>query len=197
MVTPPRAQAAWAGAAEASEELLAAESLHVFEDRSLAVGAWLEAFGDVDRSLRLVGGAPAADGSPTALKNATLMFHDYHLPWGDASQRGELEMWRRTEQALAEVAGRVPGERCPALIRDELEHSVRCARAALRRGVLRRTDSPAERELSMLIDSIREIQREQPRLWGIRSRSGGLAQSMSHDAKALDELDGMLGTRGS
>jgi hypothetical protein len=191
------AQAAWAGSAEASEELLAAESLHVFEDRALAIGAWLEAFGDVDRPLRLVGGAPAADGSPTALKNATLMFHDYHLPWGDASRRGELEMWRRAEEALAEVAGAMPGERCPVVIRDELEHSVRCARAALRRGVLRRTDAPVGKELLALADSIREIQREQPRLWGIRSRSGGLSQSMSHDAKALEELQGMLGTRGS
>lgn len=194
------AQAAWTGTSESTpprEVSLAAESLHVLGDRSLQLASWLDAWGDVDADLRRVGGPRAQDASPSPLRNATLMFHDYHLPWIDPEPRGSEAAWRDAEDRLDSLAAAMPTQRCSPLIADELAHSVRCARAALRRGVLRRSSLdrglPAPGELHALADMIREVQHHHARLWRIRSREGGLAKSLSHDAVALRELEQVAG----
>lgn len=195
------AQASWGGSEHAftvpRQVMLAAESLHVLGDPSLRLAAWLDEFGDVDADLRRIGGTPSPAGSPSPLRNATLMFHDYHLPWTETDPRGSETAWLDALARLESLSSSMPTQRCSRLIADELAHSVRCANTALRRGILRRASvhrgHVPSGELRSLADMIRQVQHHHARLWRIRSREGGLDKSLSHDARALNEVEQLAG----
>jgi hypothetical protein len=76
------AHRAWSGEAAYDSN---ASSLHGFGDKNLSVGAWLDTIGDVDRHLRIIGGKPTADHSPTPLRNSSALFVDstkaLNEPW--------------------------------------------------------------------------------------------------------------------
>lgn len=192
------AEAAWTGAGgerdEAGKPLrLRAESLHVFDDREGKIGPLLEAAGDIDLHLRAIGGRPAADGSPTALRNATLFFHDYHLPWTDPFKPGSIDAWMeaadRAEALARDVSGLGAG--VSPLTVDEIGHTLRVVGTMIERGLLRRRlaspEGSATRALAERIDQTLEDHR---RLWLVRSRPGGLEKSCVHDRAARCELPG-------
>lgn len=184
------AEAAWNGDGAATHERLHAESLHAFGDRSLRIGAWLESLGALDADLRSIAGPTAPDGTPGRLRNATAFFHDYHLAWEDPFRPGDAGMWGEVADRSAALARERPD--LGPLLNDELDHACRCVRAAAWRGSLRRREQANTGARADLRDLIREVMADHARLWGVRSRTGGLLNSASHDARALEEIERLL-----
>lgn len=157
------AHRAWSGDAPYDSR---AAGLHAHGDPSL--GPWLDALGDADRHLRLVGGKLQPDGSRAPLRNATALFTELHL---DAPYIGTADDWAELDEKLASLTR--PG------LADEFAHSLRVARFACARAIARRSGSlvPAE--------ELRAIIAEHRTLWLRRSRPGGLVASCAHYEKLL------------
>lgn len=190
-------------AADVLNHQLAAESLHCFNDRTLAIAALIERIGDIDQPLRAIGGPPptgasiakpsgdSTDASP--LRNATLFFHDYHLPWGTPHKPGAIEQWQSADARAAglerELAAFNP--EISSLTRDQLEHTLATTRTMIARATLRRqlaTPDPTSSPIRALAMSINAHLENHRRLWLATSRPGGLDQSCTHDQQALAEL---------
>lgn len=186
------AQAAWSGAVASESSRPAfhrAESLHILGDDSLALGRWLDELGQVDAPIRNAW-ATSPEGSPVRLHNATALFTDFRLPWGEAPKPGTIAEWAEAADRLESLAGSVPPG-LEELTRAELDHAVDVARVSIARARARRQASsptPADRE--MLGAGVRRIMNEHARLWARRSRPGGLDSSQKHYQKILDELTG-------
>jgi hypothetical protein len=114
-------------------------------------------------------------------------------PWEQAlaNAQGLQQRMPRTTSANFEPQGLSP------LMRDECEHGLACVSFALRRAIARRQtpsacDSRVQHELVELCDS---VMRAHARLWCIRSRTGGLEQSMDalmrpvrHELSSLTQM---------
>ena len=179
------AHRAWSGSAVYDAR---ASGLHGFANPE--VGPWLDALGDADRSLRLIGGRLGADGTRAPLRNATALFTDLHLAI-DAPYIGSGAQWQEVDQALAQLQVSQP-QVADAQLARELTHSVTMARIAAQRAVARRHgDSGGLRALAA---TWRQALDEQRALWLLRSRAGdaqlgGLATSCAHDLRLIAELE--------
>lgn len=173
------AQRAWNADAAVDPRAI---SLHAFQDRSLTLGTWLEAIGDLDRDLRLVGGKPRPDGTPSPLRNATALFADLHKPLSEP-WIGDATGWSQVAERLDAVS-QVPGNQHPQ-IHAECAHTVDVARLAVNRALLRRG---AARIAIAHLDPTTSLIPEFRRLWALRSRPGGLERSVAHYQAIADEL---------
>jgi hypothetical protein len=70
------------------------------------------------------------------------------------------------------------------LLRDECVQTTRAARALIRRALSRRGGADA----SGLRSEMAEMIAEHRRLWALRSRPGGLASSVGHYEKAMEDV---------
>ncbi len=190
------AEAAWSGSGgpEGDERSLrlAAESFHVYGDRTRSVGQLLEDLGDIDVNLRRIGGRLDDQGKPTVLRNATLFFHDYHLKWSDGFKPGSPADWDQARSRAEDIAAKLSclSTSLSPLLADELDHTLRVARTMIDRAILRRRlANPEGPETTKLAEAIARNLESHRRLWRIRSRTGGLEQSSSHDRIALAELN--------
>jgi hypothetical protein len=167
---------AWNPAAPVSLE---AESLHVFGDRTLTVGAWLDELGDVDLPLRQVCGELSAKGR-VKLPNQSALFIDILKKLGEQTNVGEVTLWESVRERLEDVARRKPS--LPSSqIDDELNHTLAVARFAAARGTgRRRSGGLSDKEKRDLRDQLESIIAEHRRLWLLRSREGGLEHSCSY-----------------
>ncbi len=176
------ADAAWTGGRDAYDPRAA--SLHVFDDRSVAVAPFIHALGHVDAGIRSIAGRRGPGETPRPMKNATALFNDLHLPLGAGGdprvRHGlmsvPLAMWESVGQRLDALARDVP-QVGDAIMRDELVHALRIARAAAARAIARRTSLAT---VGNLIDEFAAITDEYARLWHARSRPGGLRDSLAH-----------------
>ncbi len=168
------ASKAWNPAAHVDQR---AVSLHVFADRGLSVGAWLDELGDVDVEMRAVCGALSAKGR-VKLPNQSALFIDLMKKLDEQTEVASVEAWEHVQQRLEDVASRRP-EGLRQQLQEELDHTVNVARFAAARAVGRRRGlNDAER--SRLRDQRDAIIEEHRRLWLLRSREGGLEQSCAY-----------------
>ncbi len=170
------AQAAW-NPAEPID--LAAESLHLFDDKLNIAAPWLEALGDADLPLRESCG-PLSHPSRTRLLNQTAIFIDMFKRTDELQHIGPRAHWFEALDRIDALASRCPT--LPnSLMTDELRHTAGYAlyaagRAAFRRDVTANTGIPAA-TLSQLTAQLAAVRGEHRRLWHVRSRSGGFVQS--------------------
>lgn len=186
------AEAAWSGNTSGYDARAA--GLHVFQDSSGAIGAWLDELGDADLPLRRIGGRRAATDPPCHLRNASVLFNDLFLPigpGGDERLRTGIfgvprAVFEECLERLEDLATRRP-RLADALMESELDHTLRVARFAARRAIWRRSGTPAA-ERRALLDELLGIIDEHRTLWLARSRKGGLKDSCAHYERVAEEL---------
>ncbi len=174
------AHRAWSGAAHFDAR---ASSLHAFTDRSLETGPWIDAFGDVDLSLRRT---PEKGGG--VLRNASALFTDFHRPW-DELTRGT----RGTGADYAACAGTLDGllRSMPSndpLVAEELSLGGHWAQLAATIGFTRRTTPNDTTTRRMFADMVTAFTQEHRRLWLKRARPGGLERSCAQYATVAKNL---------
>ncbi len=179
------AHAAWSGGDNGPP--LDGLSFQVFGNRSLRLAQWLDDFGDADLELRRVGGRKLPDGSPTHLRNASVLFNDLHPPFEGADRIGTADEWRRVGEELDSLRSTMPASD-DAVQPDELTHALDTASFAAQRAVWRRSDPRDAAVGANLSDQLRQIISEHRRLWLQRSRSGGLESSCRHYEGLLEGL---------
>lgn len=178
------ADAAWTGGQDGFDPR--ATSLHAFDDRTLETGPWLDRLGDVDLELRRVSGPPAADGSPTALRNASALFTDLHRSVDAGLGPGDLEAWHRVDHRLEEL--RFESLRPPSeLVLAELALTVRTAKLAAGKALAHRTGGDTALWLALAAEAD-EISIAHRALWDHRSRPGGRAASVRHYRDLVEQL---------
>lgn len=163
-----------------------ATSLHLFNDTSNKLSAWLDELGDIDQALRNIFGPPAADGCPSHLHNASALFTDLHRPLADTNRPGSIDNWQVVADRLVTARQALPdtGDR---QVSDELQHTLDVTDLAAARAIaIRRGLSAADRK--DLASRLESIVAEHERLWQARSRPGGLLESTSHYRTLIDEL---------
>jgi hypothetical protein len=185
------AQAAWnADLAEKFDSR--ASSLHVFNDVTLSVGAWLDRLGDSDKELRAIAGRyshPEETGE-FRLRNATALFADLHCGLGNLLDVGSVQQWEGVLKRIVDLSESVPAG-LNKQVSDELRHTCAVARVAAGRAAARRRPGGLEdRFRKVLCERLREVIAEHERLWMMRSRPGGLAHSTSYYVNTLAELEG-------
>ncbi|HYE61429.1 MAG TPA: family 20 glycosylhydrolase [Phycisphaerales bacterium] len=168
------------GAAKAwnpdAEVDLRAVSLHVFGDRSLQIGQWLDDLGDTDIALRRACGELSAPGR-VKLPNQSALFIDMFKKLDEQSSVGRSSDWLDARDRLEEIAARKPAGLRQQLD-DELNHTLAVARfAAARASGRRQADGLTDSHRSDLRHQLQSIIDEHRRLWLLRSREGGLDHS--------------------
>ncbi len=206
------AQAAWRGSLE--DDPLEAEAASVHALGCPGAAEWLDAFGDADLDLRQISGVPdeGGDGAPTRLHNASALF-SVLFPARDGLKLDHgNDAWRGVRERLAALRDSVPGER-GSLLFDELSHACDVAMFAASVAIEReardtggqaasatdalckeargtgvspvRTTIPPGTDLQA---SLGTIMRDHARLWRIRSRTGGLDESLGWYRALLEDL---------
>jgi hypothetical protein len=156
-----------------------AVSLHVFGDRSLQVGRWLDELGDVDLVLRRTCGELSAKGR-VKLPNQSALFIDLLKKLGEQTDVGRSSDWLGVRDRLADVAARKPSG-LRRQLDDELSHTLNVARfAALRGSARRQAGGLTSVERGGLRQQLQGILEEHRRLWLLRSREGGLDHSCGY-----------------
>lgn len=188
------AEAAWSGASDAGLADPRAVALHLFDDESLELAAWLDELGDADLPLRRIGGKIRPDGSREPMRNASALFRDMvtslqaPLPYDPPALRGS-DAWRECLERLERLGDRLARliptakDSTSAMLRLTTETAIFAAfRAVARRdGSLRRD----VRGLISRLEAILDGHRDQ---WRRTSRLGGLDDSCAHYERILREL---------
>ncbi|MDX2147389.1 MAG: family 20 glycosylhydrolase [Planctomycetota bacterium] len=183
---------AWLNADDSDIFDLEAASLHALDDRSLMLGAWLEAAGNADLPLRLECLGLSRPGKSGRLLNQSALFIDLLKPWNEATDVGSPEQWNAAAARLADAskglerlltAERSAGASASSLrtsLADELRHSVAFAQFAADRACARRAShrpGTAAHTLAELRERWAALVAEHEQLWRLRSREGGLHHS--------------------
>ena len=179
------AQAAWAPLRTDDFDALAA-SQFVLGDDTGKLSQWIFDLGNVDQDLRdECGQLTRPNDSRRRLLNQSAMFADMWKPLGEAREIGSLPMWQECRARIASLAGSLPGG--PIAMREELAHTIDCALWATDRAIVRRSTKVADSDGASLRQRLDAIMQTHRRIWGIRSRPGGLEQSLKFYS-ALREL---------
>ncbi|MCC6230011.1 MAG: family 20 glycosylhydrolase [Phycisphaerales bacterium] len=182
------AQAAWD--ASSPDASTAARSLHALADHSGSLAAYIDELGDADLPLRETCGELSRPGKPSRLLNQTAIFIDMHKNLGEDTHVGDPRQWEATLERLLAMAARIPAGLSP-LASDEMRHTLDVATFASERGSLRRRPGgmlPTDR--ARLTGRLHAIMDEHARLWRIRSREGGLPQSLAFYRQIMDRFEG-------
>ncbi|MBA3700387.1 MAG: family 20 glycosylhydrolase [Planctomycetes bacterium] len=182
------AHRAWSGTQDYD---VRASALHAFQDRSLAIGTWLDDLGDVDRALRTIGGRPAADGSPTPLRNASALFTDTTKAV-DEEWLPDATAWEETANQLEQFIdtdrrGKVPQTVPSRLVQRELTHTLAVAMTAATRALVRRAGTSID-EVHDCVELYRDLIAQHRDLWLQRCRPGGLDDSCRHYQRLINEF---------
>jgi hypothetical protein len=156
-----------------------AASLHVFGDRSLQVGGWMEELGDVDLKLRQTCGALSAPGR-VRLPNQSALFIDMLKKLDEQAEVGRPEDWDEVRDHIEQLAASRPSLPSEQM-NDELKHTIEVARfAAARAAGRRRRGGLTDADKRTLRDQLEAIIAEHRRLWRLRSREGGMEHSCGY-----------------
>lgn len=154
-------------------------SLHVFGDRTLRVGDWLDELGNADAMLRRTCGELSAKGR-IRLPNQSALFIDMHKKLHEQTEIGAEADWREVMERIEDAAAKMPSG-LSRQIEDELKHTLAVAKFAAARAAWRRQPGgltePQRRDLQ---ERLRSIIEEHRRLWLLRSREGGLEHSCGY-----------------
>ncbi|HED54960.1 MAG TPA: hypothetical protein ENJ00_12285 [Phycisphaerales bacterium] len=170
------AQAAWSGTS-ASRDAIA---VHIFGQRDSHLVHWLDQLGDADLPLRMAN----PDAGRQVLRNATAIFDELHPANPDRPPRGSLDEWLGIEQTLDQLRRTMPRIENDAY-HEEIVHTLQRAELAVRIALLRRG---ADLSAEAIADDVRTMMDDHLRLWLRRSRSAGLASSLSYDQSVLESL---------
>ena len=183
------AHCAWSGSALYDSR---ASGLHGFGEAT--VGTWLDALGDADRTLRLIGGrllpGEKGDGHRAPLRNATALFTDLHLAL-NAPYAGSKAQWQEVDDVLAHLQQTRPSSIAAQTAR-ELDHAVGMARIAAGRAIARRQNDL--QKMRAVVATWKDSVTEHRALWQLRSRTGGverggLTTSCAHDERLIAEME--------
>ena len=179
------AHRAWSGSAPYDAR---ASGLHGFGETT--VGTWLDALGETDRTLRLIGGRVQPDGHRAPLRNATALFTDLHLAL-DAPYVGSSAQWQEVDDVLAHLQQTRPVSIAEQTAR-ELDHAVGMARIAAGRAIARRQNDP--QRMRAVVAAWKDSVILHRALWQLRSRTGGperggLVTSCAHDQRLITEME--------
>ncbi len=178
------AQAAW-GDAEKFDA--AAASRFVLGDESGKLSQWIFDLGNVDQEMREECGQLTRPKDPRKrLLNQSAMFADMWKPLGEKTGIGELRLWEACREKIAGLAGSLPGG--SMAMREELSHTVDCALWATDRAIVRRGAEVADSRRANLRERLDAIAQMHRRIWGFRSRPGGLEQSLEFYGKLRELL---------
>lgn len=174
------AEAAWNPGGARGFDARAA-SLQALDDATLTLGPWLEELGDVDAEIRVASG----------LRNATALFNDLHEPLtkaaGERTIKGDRAMWRAALARLDAVERRrVRGS--DAVVEAEIDVTLLRTRLALVHGAAARAERVGHDELQWMDAMAGEVLFQHERVWAMRSRPGGLLDSLAHDEKIRDAI---------
>lgn len=181
------AEAAWNGPrAQLDAGHDAAASLHVLGDGGRALGAWLNALGDVDLELR----------TRCKVRNATAIFNDLFPPIPPKPGHRYLtdapaEEWERVQERLAGLQTTRPavGDK---IVSEELDHTLAMAHLAIEHGLsCRRTADglrPRPEDRARLLSAAEPALAELRRLWVVRNRPGGLEEASGHLRRVVESL---------
>jgi hypothetical protein len=169
-----------------------AAALHCFGDRSGTLGAWLEALGEADADL----------SERVTLRNTNALFTELHRPLRelptDPARAGTLAEWTEVRDRLGRLRSRLESFAASlpeALVREELEHTLRLAEHAADKAIVCRAcmdgpgglpRGPARIRLAADLAAITEDHRS---LWVQRNRRGGLDDSASHYERVIDDYE--------
>lgn len=157
----------------------AATSLHVFGDRSLRVGGWLDEVGDADLALRETC-LELSTGQPGRLRNQSAMFIDMLKPLDELTHVGAVGDWWGAVERVARARETMP-RGLGVVLEDELVHTLNVAQfAALRGWERRREGGISEQRKKDQRAMVEATTREHRRLWCMRSRQGGLDHSCTY-----------------
>jgi hypothetical protein len=164
-----------------------AASLHVFRDKSLRVGDWLEELGDVDLKLRQTCGPLSAPGR-VKLPNQSALFIDILKKLDEQTEVGRLKDWEETREHIEQLASARPALPIEQM-NDELKQTIEVARfAAARAAGRRRPGGLSASGKKNLRDQLEAIIAEHRRLWLLRSREGGLEHSCGYYRQVMESL---------
>lgn len=177
------------------------------------LGPWLWNLGDLDQPLRSTCGRLSRPElpDPSPLRNQSALFADLHTPLHLRADVGDPRAWHDALDRVADFRtqlARFARDLSP-LIADELTHALDCCDLALRRATARRAaandasaTSPASSVSPVspaglaalraaapdLLARLDALDADHRRLWTIRSRPGGLDESLAHTRAAREEL---------
>jgi hexosaminidase len=175
------AQAAWNPDRLHDPHLQHALSRHAYGKTSGDVAALVHAIGEIDAPIRQIAGKLTRPNDPQPaprLLNQSALFADLWKPWNTGAEIARLNMWHEAAERLHDCRVKLAHTAASPLVRDELAHTLDCATLALTRAILRRKETATSAEIAALTPQLHHIMREHARLWAIRSRSGGLEQSL-------------------
>jgi hexosaminidase len=187
------AHRAWSGDAPFDPR---ASSLHAFDDASLTVGRWLDAYGDLDADLRKIAGKTAPDGSVKPLRNASALFIHQTTPLNAPLHPaivGTAQTWREVMKKQDFLIGLMPAIAQhlahKQLIVNELEFMANEVANTITRAILRTlpaVDPAVRRQAANIWRTTMKIYRA---LWLARCRPGGLDSSCRHYEAIANDLD--------
>lgn len=155
-----------------------------------ALGPWLEALGDADLPLRRTALGLSQRGKTGVLRNQTALFADLHnAAVHECVDVGAPAAWEAAAGAIDDARRTLPAI-CDDLARAELAHTLDVGALAAERAVRRREGAGriAPKAAARLGEAARAVMAEHERLWGLRSRPGGLAASVAHYGKVAAGL---------
>jgi hypothetical protein len=176
------AQAAWNPEAKVDPR---AVSLHVFGDRSLNLGAWLDRLGDCDAHIRQRPGT--GWNGQGVIRNSSALFLDlYRPPPYTEPVAAPVETW---DEAAANIAacGRTLPRGLDELTERELRHTLAVASLAAQHAVASRTGELSGTRHELIAQTEATLT-EHHRLWPLRNRPGGLERSSARYQAIIDRL---------
>ncbi len=179
------AQAAWRGSLD--DERLEAEATSIHALGEPGAAAWLDAFGDADLDLRQISGVPG-DAGPTRLHNASALF-SVLFPAREGLKLDHGAAWGLVRERIESLRVSVPGE-SGSLLHDELSHACDVANFAASLAIAREGRNTGGQAASATARLLGQIMHDHARLWCIRSREGGLADSLGYYRRLLEEVSG-------
>ncbi|TVS07931.1 MAG: glycoside hydrolase [Phycisphaerales bacterium] len=177
------AQAAWRGGLDDDPLEPEATSMHALGAPGAA--EWLDAFGDADLDLRQISGVPCEAG-PTRLHNASALF-SVMFPAGEGLKLDHGVAWGLVRERIEALRESIPGE-AGSLLHDELSHACDVGSFAASLAIAREDRNTGGQAASATARLLRHIMHDHARLWRIRSREGGLAESLGFYERLLGEV---------
>ena len=171
------ANAAWnAESADRFDPL--ASSLFAFGDETGSTGKWLDELGNVDLELRRKNG----------ILNATCLFKDLHTPLAEIKRYQGIGTWEGIKERIDDLEKRIPSGVNHHISR-ELRHTLDIAKFAADRAIaIRKVNRSARGTSKNLIKQLNNVIEEHRELWLLRSRPGGLDDSVQYYRGVLIDL---------
>lgn len=184
------ASAAWSGRGELDAS---AATLQMLNDGAGALGPWLEKLGDADVHLREKCLGLSRPGLSGRLRNQGALFIDMMTAWEKHADVGTLEDWEAAVGRIEILSATAPRTGDPQIDR-EIAHTLGVAKFAGRRAITRRARTAfAARPIPELRAWVARLADEHAALWRLRSREGGLGESLAYYeaiARDLENADG-------